>query len=401
MTEDERESDEILDELRDMLDVEDLESTEPQEAFSLWIQQLDRADSTMQSYRYRVTPFLEFLENRGIGDLAELKTRHIKEFEARRRAGNLQLQTLNNQFGTIRQFLQYCRELNAVSEDVVAAIDVPNLSKEDRVNTEKLITNRAEEILDNLNRYQYASRKHVLFLLLWHTPARVGTIHSLDLEDVYLDDSDLDRIRKQLSQEFVPSVVEEVLSKADPPFLLPRHHPETETPLKNGEDGERVINLFDEVGEVLDGYIRVNRDDVKDDYGKKPLLTSQRGDGRLSVPAMRNWIYILTQPCEFGGPCPHDRDPETCEAREHGHGSKCPSSKSPHKLRTGSITMHRDRGWPPSALAERANTSEELIEGVYDQPQKLIRGSSRREFLDKLKETDHDSDNDTTANSDE
>jgi hypothetical protein len=55
-------------------------------------------------------------------------------------------------------------------------------------------------------------------------------------------------------------------------------------------------------------------------------------------------------------------------------------------MRTGSITNHRDRGWPLSELSDRANTSEELIEGVYDQPEQLIRGAVRREYLDKLDE---------------
>jgi hypothetical protein len=154
--------------------------------------------------------------------------------------------------------------------------------------------------------------------------------------------------------------------------------------LKNKYGGERVINIADWVADVIRAHIKVNRDEVEDEYNRDPLLTSQKGGGRLSTSAMRNWSYILTQPCEFGGQCPHDRDPEECEAREHGHGSKCPSSRSPHKIRTGAITHHRDQGWPVPDLAQKANTSEELIEGVYDQPEQLVRGASRREHLDKL-----------------
>ncbi|WP_328765627.1 tyrosine-type recombinase/integrase [Haloarcula rubra] len=386
---DDEDVEELLDEMRDMLGEDDLDSTPPNEAFDLWIQQQDRAESTLQSYQYRVKPFLEFLTEKGIDDLSELTTRDVKEFEARRWNSDLQRTTINNQFGTLRQFLKYCRDLNAVSDDVVAALDVPDLSKEQRVNTVKLVTDRAQEIIENLDRYRYASREHVLTLLLWRTTARIGTLQSLDLDDVYLDDEDRERLRAELEGDgYAPHVVENILNESSLPFLFPRHRPESETPLKNKEDGERVINIADWVAEVIQGYIQVNRDEVTDDYGREPLLTSQKGSGRLSKSAMRNWIYILTQPCEFGGPCPHDRDPEECEAREHGHGSKCPSSRSPHKIRTGAITHHRDHGWPVPAISEKANTSEKLIEGVYDQPEQLVRGASRREHLDKLDDSD-------------
>ncbi|MBV0925031.1 site-specific integrase [Halomicroarcula limicola] len=398
MSEDDRDADDVLDELREMLDDEaDLDSTAPRKAFDLWMQQQqDAAESTLQSYRYRVRPFLQFCEEKEIDDLNEVTTRDIKEFEARRWDSDLQRNTLNNQFGTLRQFLTYCRDLNAVSDDVVTALDVPDLSKEQRVNTEKLITDRAQEIIENLDRYRYASRDHVLTLLLWRTTARIGTIRSLDLEDVYLDEADRERLREELeSGGYANHVIESILAEASLPFLYLRHRPESETPLKNQEGGERIINIAEWVADVLRDFIRVNRDDVTDEYGREPLLSSQKGSGRLSDSAIRNWIYIFTQPCEFGGECPHDRDPEECEARVHGHGSTCPSSRSPHKIRTGSITHHRDQGWPVPDLAEKANTSEELIEGVYDQPEQLVRGASRRSHLDKLDSAATDSDDDS------
>jgi len=390
VSEDEPDADELLDELRDMVDSSaDLDSVEPREAFDLWMQQQEMADSTAQSYRYRVQPFLEYCDEVGIDDLSELTTRDIKEFEARRWDSDLQRNTLNNQFGTLRLWFDYCRDLNAVSEDVLRAWEVPDLSKEDRVNTAKLITDRAQGIIDELDQFRYASREHVLMLLLWRTTARVGTLRSLDLCDVYLDDEDKQRLRSELESEgFAPHVVESILDEASLPFLYPRHRPESETPLKNKAGGERVINIAGWVADVLRAYLRVNRSDVVDEYDREPLFSSKKGTGRLSKSAMRNWVYVLTQPCEFGGPCPHDRDPEECEAREHGQGSKCPSSRSPHKIRTGAITHHRDQGWPTPDLAQKANTSEELIEGVYDQPEQLIRGASRREHLDKLDDSD-------------
>lgn len=383
---------EWVDEIKDALDTgPDLEPIAPQRAFELWMQQQqDSAESTLQSYRYRVRPFLHWLNNEGIDNLNDMTTRDIKEFQAERR-GDREPQTLNNQWGTIKQFLQYCYELNAVAEDIVKAVDVPDLTKEDRVNTEKLIADRALQILEKLERFRYASREHVLFLLLWRTTMRIGAVHSLDLEDIYLDDDDLDRLAEELhNQGFAPHVVDSIIDEVGLPIVYPHHRPDTDTPLKNKGDGERVINIAEWVGEVIQAYIDVNRADIEDEYGRKPLLTSKKGNGRLSKSAMRNWIYIFTQPCEFGAPCPHDRDPETCDAREHGYGSLCPSSRSPHEIRTGTITHHRDQGWSISDIADKANTSEELIEGVYDQPEHLIRGAHRRKNLEKLDDNDND-----------
>ena len=383
---DEFDMDALADMVANRLDDEDLVETDPHNAYELWMEQLDRADSTLKTYGYRVKPFLDFCDENSITSLDQLTPRKIKEFEGSHRSKGLQPSTINNQFGTISLFLEYCYDLDAVTKDVVSALDVPSLSKDERVNTEKLVVERAHKILDNLSTYKYASRDHVLMLLLWRTTARIGAIHSLDLEDIYIGDDDRERLRHYLAEQYTGDTVEQILAQAQMPFIYPRHRPESDTPLKNGYDGERVINISDDVADVISAYIRVNRADVTDEYGRKPLLSTRKGARRLSKSSMRNSLYIITQPCEFGGPCPHDRDPETCEAREHGHGSKCPSSRSPHKLRTGSITWHRDKGWPISELAEKANAGRKLIEEVYDQPEKLVRGASRRRHLDKLDE---------------
>lgn len=209
-------------------------------------------------------------------------------------------------------------------------MNVQSLSKDERVNTQNLISERTETILEDLDRYRFASTDHVMFLFLWRTAARLGAIRSLDLDDLYLDSEDRERLRTALQAEGIhTSVVEEVLEDIELPVLWFRHRPDSDTPLKSREDGECVVNIREGTATVLREYIQVNRPDIEDDYGRNPLLATRSGSGRRSKSNIRNWVYVLTQPCEFGDPCPHDRDPETCEAREQGHGSKCPSSRSP------------------------------------------------------------------------
>jgi site-specific recombinase XerD len=358
----------------------------PREAFELWMQRQQgrKADETLASYRYRVRPFIDWLEDCGIDNLNDLSGRDILRFDAERQERDVQQNTLNNQFGTIRLFLSFCADIDAVDEELPKTVDPPLLSKDDRVNTEKLPSERATRILDRLSTYAYAGRDHVIMLLLWRTTARLGAVRGLDLEDLYLDEDAIERLRYQDDLNVGGEVIDEILGAVDPPFIYFRHRPDTGTPLKNGYGGERPVNISEDVAEVLRAYIDVNRVDV-DEGGRQPLLTTEKGDaGRISKSGIRQRVYILTQPCRFGGDCPHDREIETCEAREHGHESKCPSSRSPHRLRTGSITWHRDRGWPPEVLAEKANTSVQMINAVYDQPEQLKRMATRRSYLDNL-----------------
>lgn len=361
----------------------------PREALDLWVerQQMDKADSTVQSYRYRVEPFVEFLEEEGVENLNDLNGRHVLRFDSMRRAsGDVQKNTLNNQLGTIRKFLEFGIKADAVSPEVASQVDVPHVSKDERINREKLPTQRAKDILAFLDQFEYASRDHVLAFLLWETGARAGSLRALDLEDVYLKEDDLDRLRYQENLNVSRSVLEEILEGVELPFLYFRHRPETDTPLKKKDAGERPVNISDKLGDVIRAFIRFRRDDVQDEYGRDPLLTSNNAVGRMSVSGIRIRAYELTQPCQVGKECPHDRDPEDCEARVHGQQSKCPSVRSPHKWRTGSVTWHRDRGWPPEEIAVKMATSVELVNDVYDQPEKLKRMSIRRQHLDTLYE---------------
>jgi len=361
----------------------------PREAFEIWLerQEMDKSESTIQSYRYRVRPFVEFLEEEGVDNLNDLNGRHVLRFDSMRRSsGDIQKNTLNNQLGTIRQYLEFGIRANAVEPAVASQVDIPQLSKDERINREKLPTQRAKDILEYLDRFEYASRDHVLAFLLWETGARAGSLRALDLEDVYLEEDDLDRLRYQEDLDVGESVLEEILGGVELPFVYFRHRPDEDTPLKKKYGGERPVNISEELGEILRAYIRYRRVEGSDENDRKPLLTSKKSPGRITVSGIRIRAYELTQPCQVGKECPHDRDPADCEARVHGQQSRCPSVRSPHKWRTGSVTWHRDRGWAPEDIATKMATSVELVNSVYDQPEKLRRMAIRRENLDKLYE---------------
>lgn len=348
----------------------------PREALELWLkrQKSNKSEDTAQSYYYRVNNFVNWLEEEGITNLNNLTGRDVYEYDSVRRSEDIRKSTLNNVLGTIKLFLKFCVDIEAVPPELPPKVDVPALSKSDLVNEEKITADRAENILAKLERFEYASRDHALFALVWHTGMRLGTVRSIDLRDCYLTGEDLERLAHE------DDIENENLKRISIPFLYIRHRPETGTQLKNKQEGERPIGLTTEIGNLLQDYIEINRPDVEDEYGRKPLFSSKKGTGRLSTSGIRSRFNIITQPCHYGV-CPHDRDPETCEALEHSYEARCPSSRAPHRIRTGSITHHRDEGWPQEVLAERVNASPDVIRTHYDQPNLLKRMESRRSYL--------------------
>ena len=357
---------------------DNLEPMEPVDAVEMWLsnQRSERADSTVRSYRYRLAPFIEWCSRECIENLNDLSSRDIIRYEADRRGEDLAISTLNNQIGTLKQFIAWCERIEAVEEGLTQRIEVPTSDEfSEMVNEEKLDAARAEEICETLARFSFASRRHTIFLLMWHTGCRIGGLRALDLADLYLSEDDFERLRHR------PDVDTDVLEEIDPPFIFFQHRPETSTPLKNKRDGERPVAITPEVADVVETYIRVNRAELDDPSGRRPLFTTDHGDSsRISKSGVRREIYLATQPCRFGE-CPHDRDPADCEATEHGYEARCPSSRSPHPIRTGRITNLRDQGWPPEVVGERVDATPETIRLHYDLPDKIRRMESRRKYL--------------------
>jgi len=66
------------------------------------------------------------------------------------------------------------------------------------------------------------------------------------------------------------------------------------------------------VCDVIDDYVEMYRHDITDDHGREPLITTEQG--RPVRSNIRGHINSMTRPCVYAGRCPHDRDPDSCEA---------------------------------------------------------------------------------------
>lgn len=330
----------------------DLEEISPQTGVDLYLEHRGQelSEKTIQNQRYRLNQFLEFCESEEIETMPALEYRHLHRFRMWR-GKDVKPITVKATLATLRTFLEHCDlVLNCVPEGMAERVVLPEVSYEDEARDVKLNDDRADAILEYLETYHYASRDHVIIGILWHTNIRLGTLRAFDVEDFHPDEGAIDV----------------------------RHRPETGTPLKNRKRAERSIAIGPWWVEVIQDYIDTNRYDVEDEHGRRPLITSQYG--RLTEKAIRTAVYKRTRPCEIGG-CPHDKDPATCEWNTHDGASGCPSSRSPHGIRRGSITSRLRDGTPQAIVSDRADVSGEVLEQHYDRRSERDRRELRRQHL--------------------
>lgn len=334
---------------------DDLEPLSPEEGVRMYLDHRrgNLHQRTIQAHRYRLKQLTEWLDQEGITNLNDLSGRTIERYLAyRRQEKGVKETTIRGNSYTYRMFLRYCEAIEAVPTDLSEKVMIPELDKHQLARTHDLHPERVEDLLDHYRDFAYASRKHVILELLFHVGCRVGALHGVDVGDYHPEEKYL---------EFV--------------------HRSPETPLKNDVHGERPVALSDDIVETIEDYRRVNRPDVTDENGRRPLIATKQG--RMSISAMRATVYRMTRPCEYAE-CPHDRDPDTCEAMETGRASRCPSSRAPHDVRAAAIMRMRGLDVPPEVVSARVNATQEVIEDYYDERTPRERMEQRREKLEVL-----------------
>jgi site-specific recombinase XerD len=294
-------------------------------------------ESTLNNAKTRLRYFLEWCDERDIDDLNTLSGRDIADFVAWRR-GDISPITLQKQLSTIRQALRWWADIDAVEDGLAETVHAPELPDGAESRDVHLDPERATAALEYYGRHRYASRDHALIALIWRTGMRRGAVHSLDVEDMQPDEH---AVRLE-------------------------HRIDEGTKLKNGESGERWVYLGPKWFQILDDYL-ANPDRVQgtDEFGRKPLFTTEDG-GRPSPQTIYKWLMRALHPCSYAS-CPHDRTPETCEARGRGaNPAACPSSRSPHAVRRGAITHHLIQDTPPETVSERMDVSLDVLYQHYD-----------------------------------
>jgi site-specific recombinase XerD len=319
----------------------------------------DRTESSIQSYHGRLKLFVEWCEAVGITEVGDLQPYDINEYYDIR-SGDVAATSVENEMYTLKEFCEFLETLGATDRDIASKVPFPDVDRDDRSSDTKLHHDQAHALIRHFRDDPdgYGTRAHVLLELAWFTGARIGGLRALDLRDVDHGEN----------------------------FVEFRHRPGTDTPLKNKYRGERPVAVPPATMQALSTYIQQNRFDVHDKHGRQPLLASARG--RPTANTVRTWCYLATLPC-VRGTCPHGKEIASCEWTDRDHASKCPSSRSPHPIRTGSITYQLNTGVPREVVSARCDTDQ--IEEFYDKPGEQERWQRYRRQMERQRRQHVDS----------
>lgn len=310
------------------------------------------AYSTYHNNKTTLELFLAWCREEGIDNLNDLNGRTIADWVDHRRE-EVKPISLQKSLSALRMALEFWADIDAVEPGLRERVHSPTVPEGDESRDVTVEAEKAHEILEYLDRYQHASREHVVLSIWWRTGIRLGGLRAIDLGDFKEEEHAVELV----------------------------HRPDQGTPLKNGPAGERWVWLGEDLYELIQEYIEVHRVDTLDDEGREPLLTTRKG--RASGSTIRNISYKWTQPCRWAE-CPHDRDPETCEAVGRPNTpSKCPSSTSPHSWRRGAITDHLSRGVSTEVISERMNVSLDILYRHYDARKPDEKMAVRRRELER------------------
>ena len=329
----------------------ELEPIEPSKARELYLQhkKTECRHATVKGHKYRTSHFVRWCREKGIDNMNTLTGRDLHQYRLwRKEDGDLNQVSLSTQMSTVRVFIRWCSSIEAVPDTLADKVLVPSVSGDEEQRETMIEAERAEKILAYLTKFQYASQEHVLFALLWETGMRMGAAHGIDLKDVHLENRNISLI----------------------------HRPDTDTPLKNGKSGERLVAISEELEGLLDDYIDTIRTDVTDSYGRKPLFSSQ--NGRLSGTTIRRIIYRVTAPCFLNKQCPD------CAQESHGPPDKCGESVGPHAIRRSAITHFLTNDVPVEVVGDRMNVSRDVVDKHYDERSEEVKVEQRRGYLDNI-----------------
>ncbi len=342
----------------------DLKPCTPQRGLERYLntRRSDLTENTIQEYATKLGLIVDFLQEQGINDLRELDGRLLdditfwRRYESSDRVDELSVKTMRDEMYRLRDWVRHLEKIEAVKPGLSNSISIPELSDNDGVRDVDLDPGRVKRILQFLAKYEYATLAHVIWVLAVRTGRRTSCLRALDCDDANLE--------------------------GEEPYLEFHNRPETDTRLKNGTKSEGHVAISKADAEIITDYIENTRPNVADDYGREPLLATQHG--RASSSTIQRSIYRWSRPCAIGSGCPHDRDPDVCEATQSGdHAFKCPSSRSPHALKHGFISEGRRRGVPLDVLSDRCDVSEEVIRKHYDETSEEERCKVRRQILDE------------------
>lgn len=217
----------------------------------------EKTSSTIYNNRGHLKTFYEWCDDNGIGSVRDLDGEVFLEYKFYLRQSRRDT-TIRNHFSTLRTFFRFCDRIDATetSQNLATKLESPDFSKGDLSRDAMMDFSEVERLLEYLQKFEYATVRHAIFTVFWHTGCRCGALRGLDLSDY-----------KPLKQR----------EHGRYALVQFKHRLETGTPLKNKYDGEREVIIWPEYAEIIEDYIRMKRPNREDEYGRKALFPSPSG----------------------------------------------------------------------------------------------------------------------------
>lgn len=331
---------------------QDLKQIEPNEALDLYLNDKRRecVQSTIDSHERRLQYFIDwFTAETDYDHLRELDGLDLRRWRVWRFDDDHSDAYIKTVQDTVRVFLRFAGDIEAVPTGLANKVHSPE-GGDQRSN--EIDGERAREVLEYLDRYEYATVDHVVWQLLWYGMLRLGAVHSIDIDDIDTDDG----------------------------YIQLEHRPGTDTRLKNQDDANRTVSIRPSTSRIIEDYIDHSRHDVTDDHDRDPLLTTE--NGRAHRNTIRTCVYAWSRPCKVGRDCPHGEDPDSCEAAQRRNDAhRCNSSESTHAIRRGSISWHLREETPKTVVGDRADVTPEVIDEHYSTLSQREKADVRRDQL--------------------
>jgi hypothetical protein len=325
---------------------------------------LEEVESTGQ-YRRKLDYLQTYLEDEALIESTEdLTSEDVEQYDTWRQYESLPRDepladtTLSDDMYLFREFIRYLIEHRMAPVRFEKSVEIPDIDYAggEGVDEKKLDPEIAKAALNYLRKYEYADIEHVSMELMCESGPRKRGLIGRDVPDFDYEEGVL------------------------------KYETDETTPLKNDESSEREITLYGDVPEIIQDYLINQRPPETDEEGREPLLT--KGDGRMSPSTLQKIAYKWTRPCMVGLDCPHDRDPEDCEAAQKNNSAfKCPSSRAPHHIRSGYITDQKNRGVSAEGIEQRCDVSPRVQKLHYDLPDDA---EERERFEDEFRNADDD-----------
>lgn len=325
---------------------------------------LEEVESTGQ-YRRKLDYLQTYLEDEALIESTEdLTSEDVEQYDTWRQYESLPRDepladtTLSDDMYLFREFIRYLIEHRMAPVRFEKCVEIPDIDYAggEGVDEKKLDPEIAKAALNYLRKYEYADIEHVSMELMCESGPRKRGLIGRDVPDFDYEEGVL------------------------------QYETDETTPLKNDESSEREITLYGDVPEIIQDYLINQRPPETDEEGREPLLT--KGDGRMSPSTLQKIAYKWTRPCMVGLDCPHDRDPEDCEAAQKNNSAfKCPSSRAPHHIRSGYITDQKNRGVSAEGIEQRCDVSPRVQKLHYDLPDDA---EERERFEDEFRNADDD-----------